>query len=225
MKSVQMNNSEMLMRFQKAPVTDKRSKIIELCTGKMILDVGCVGQDFNYSNPDWMHILIKNVCTSLDGVDIEPAGIKSMRDNGFSVYFPEEIVSLNKKYDIVLMSDVIEHVNDPVTFLSFYSNFLTDSGKIVITTPNAHAIRHFTSIIIRNDYSLNPEHTFWLCPRTLSEIVRRADLKFSDFFWLKEYFKIIELKGVKNRTVFRINSILQKMRTNFYPNFMFIVSK
>ena len=220
-----MNNSDTLARIRNAPVTEKRSKIIDLCTGQTVLDVGCVGQDYNYNDPDWMHNLIRNVSASVDGVDIEPVGIQSMRDKGFSVYFSEELMSLNKKYDVVLMSDVIEHVNDPVDFLSFYSKFLNESGKIVITTPNAHAVRNFTSILLRNDYSLNPEHTFWLCPRTISEIVRRAELKFVDFFWLKEYFKIKELKGFRNRTIFRINSTLQKIRTNFYPNFMFIISK
>jgi len=220
-----MNNSDTLARIRNAPVTEKRSKIIDLCAGQTVLDVGCVGQDYNYNDPDWMHNLIRNVSASVDGVDIEPVGIQSMRDKGFSVYFSEELMSLNKKYDVVLMSDVIEHVNDPVDFLSFYSKFLNESGKIVITTPNAHAVRNFTSILLRNDYSLNPEHTFWLCPRTISEIVRRAELKFVDFFWLKEYFKIKELKGFRNRTIFRINSTLQKIRTNFYPNFMFIISK
>ncbi|MCX6254820.1 MAG: class I SAM-dependent methyltransferase [Bacteroidia bacterium] len=220
-----MNNTDHLKTFKKARATEKKAKIIELCTAKVVLDVGCVGQDLTFDNPDWMHNLIRKVSTSIDGVDINPEGIQLLKDKGFSVYLAEELISLNKKYDIVLLSDVIEHVNDPVAFVTFYSNFLNDSGKMVITTPNAHGIRNFTSILVRNDYSLNPEHTFWLCPKTMSEITRRANLKLVDFFWLKEYFTIRELNGFTNKIAFTFNSALQKIRTNFYPNFMFIVSK
>ena len=220
-----MINPETLKRIKKAGVAEKKSKIVELCTAKSVLDVGCVGQDIDYFNPFWIHNLIKEVCTVIDGVDIDVEGIRLLNEKGYSVCLAEDLQSLNKKYDIVLMSDVIEHVNDPVAFLSFYSKFLNESGKMVIATPNAHGIRNFTSILLRNDYSLNHEHTFWLCPKTISEIADRADLKFADFFWLKEYFKMKDLKGIMNKIVYMINSLLQKTRTNFNPNFMFIASK
>lgn len=220
-----MDNTEYKLRIKKAKVTDKHLKIIELCAGKTVLDVGCVGQDIDYNNPKWLHNRIKAVCAGIDGVDIDSEGVSKLREKGFSVFLPDELISLNKKYDIVMMADVIEHVNDPVAFLSFYSAFLNGNGKMIITTPNAHGVRNFTSILLWNNYSLNAEHTMWLCPKTMLEITRRAGLKFSDFWWLNEYFKINSLKGLKNKTVFRINSVLQRLRTNFYPNFMFIVSR
>jgi len=220
-----MDNTEYKLRIKRAKVAEKQAKIVELCTSKTVLDVGCVGQDINYSNPNWLHNQIKRVCTGIDGVDIDSEGVNALREKGLSVFLLDELLSLNKKYDIVMMADVIEHVNDPVAFLSFYSALLNENGKMIITTPNAHAVRNFTSIFLWNNYSLNAEHTMWLCPKTMLEISRRAGLKFSDFWWLNEYFKISDLKGFRNRTAFRINSVFQRLRTNFYPNFMFIVSK
>ncbi len=220
-----MIDPENLKKIKRARVVNKQAKIIELCTSKSVLDVGCVGQDIDYNNPEWMHNLIKNVCISIDGVDIDKEGINILNSKGYSVYLAEDLRSLNKKYDIVLMSDVIEHVNDPVAFLSFYSKFLNESGRMVITTPNAHGIRNFTSIILRNDYALNTEHTFWLCPKTMAEIVNRAALRFADFYWLNEYFTIKEVKGIKNKVTYVSNSLLRRIRTNFNANFMFIVSK
>jgi len=220
-----MISPEILNKIKKAGVSSKKVKVLELCTAKNVLDVGCVGQDIDYFNPDWMHNLIKEVSISIDGVDIDQKGIAHLKENGYSVYTTEELQSQKKRYDIVLMSDVIEHVNDPVAFLSFYSEFLNDIGRMVITTPNAHGIRNFTSIILRNDYSLNPEHTFWLCPKTMAEVVNRAGLKFEDFFWLKEYYTKKELKGFKNKCIYSTNSFLQKIKSNFHPNFMYIISK
>lgn len=211
-------------KIRKAKVAEKQSKILELCTSKTILDVGCVGQDVSYENPNWLHNQIKKICISIDGVDIEENGIKILKEKGYSIFHVNELSALNKKYDIILMSDVIEHVNDPVGFLSFYSKFLGESGVMIITTPNAHGIRNFSSIIIRNDYSLNPEHTFWFCPKTLTEVVDRASLNFVDFYWLKEYFKAKEIKSIIHRFIFWFNSVLAKLRSQFNPNFMYIIS-
>lgn len=220
-----MNKELIFNKIKRAEKSEKASKIFELCKNKVVLDVGCVGQDFSHDNPNWLHRLIKNICLEIDGVDIEVEGIKILKNKGFSVFSVEEMKASGKKYDIVLMSDVIEHVNDPVSFLTFYSNYLLENGIIIITTPNAHGVRNFTNILLRNNYSINPEHTFWLCPKTLTEIVERAHLNFKDFFWLKEYFTLREVKGIKYKLIFVINALFLKIRSNFSPNFMYIVSK
>jgi len=211
--------------IKKAVKAEKRVKICELCSGKSVLDVGCAGQDFDYNNPGWLHNRIKSVAREADGVDIETEAIRALREKGYSVFNADELKLSVRKYEIIVMSDVIEHVNDPVEFLRFYSSFLTAEGKMIITTPNAHAVRNFTSILVRNNYSLNPQHTFWLCPKTMMEIAERAGLAFADFFWLEEYFTLRDVSGLKYKIIFIINKMFQKMRSNFYPNFMFIVSK
>jgi 2-polyprenyl-3-methyl-5-hydroxy-6-metoxy-1,4-benzoquinol methylase len=211
--------------IKKAAKAEKRVKICELCSGKSVLDVGCAGQDFDYNNPEWLHNRIMGVALDLDGVDIETEAIRALREKGYSVYSEDELKLSGKKYEIIIMADVIEHVNDPVAFLRFYSSFISTSGKIIITTPNAHAIRNFTSILVRNNYSVNPQHTFWLCPKTMLEITERAGLVFAEFFWLEEYFTFRDVKGLKYKIIFIINKVFQKIRSNFYPNFMLVVSK
>jgi 2-polyprenyl-3-methyl-5-hydroxy-6-metoxy-1,4-benzoquinol methylase len=211
--------------IKKAAKADKRAVICRLCSGKSVLDVGCAGQDFDYNNPEWLHNRIKGVALDLDGVDIETEAIRVLREKGYSVYSTDELKLSDRKYEIIVMADVIEHVNDPVAFLSFYSSFISTDGKMIITTPNAHAIRNFTSILVRNNYSVNPQHTFWLCPKTMLKITERAGLVFTEFFWLEEYFAFRDVKGLKYKIIFIINKVFQKMRSNFYPNFMLVVSK
>jgi hypothetical protein len=48
---------------------------------------------------------------------------------------------------------------------------------------------------------------------------------FTEFFWLEEYFAFRDVKGLKYKIIFIINKVFQKMRSNFYPNFMLVVSK
>jgi 2-polyprenyl-3-methyl-5-hydroxy-6-metoxy-1,4-benzoquinol methylase len=220
-----MDKELIFNKIIRAGKSEKIFKILELCKNKVVLDVGCVGQDFSYNNPKWPHRLIKNICLEIDGVDIETEGIETLKKEGYTVFSTEELKTSGKKYDVVLMSDVIEHINDPVSFLSFYSNYLSENGIIIITTPNPHGVRNFTNILFRNNYSINPEHTFWLCPKTLTEIVSRTHLSFKDFFWLKEYFTLKEIKGIKFKIIFLINTFFIKIRSGFSPNFMYIVSK
>lgn len=211
--------------IRKAVKAEKTALICELCTGKSVLDVGCAGQDFDYNNPAWLHNRIKSVSGDLDGVDIEAEAISAMREKGYSIFSADELKLSDRKYEIVVMADVIEHVNDPVEFLRFYSSFLAADGKMIITTPNAHAVRNFTSILFSNNYSVNPQHTFWLCPKTMMESAERAGLVFTDFYWLEEYFTLRDVNGLKYKIIYVINKLFRKMRSNFYPNFMFIVSR
>lgn len=223
-----MQESEKKIIFEKVKHSKHASKaeiLITLCSSKTVLDVGCVGQDFDYKNPDWLHNRIKKVCKTIDGVDIDSEGINELNKKGYTVFTPDQLLKGSIKYDIVLLSDVIEHVDNPVDFIKFYSSFLNDQGQMFITTPNAHAIRGFTSILLRNNYSVNSEHTLWLCPKTMTEIIHRADLKFVGFYWLKEYHTFNETKGILNKLIYLFNSVMQKIRSNFYPNFMFILSK
>lgn len=220
-----MNKQEIFSKVKKAKNADKKAFLMAFCTSKSVLDVGCVGQDYAYSSPEWLHNQIKNRCSYIDGVDIDKLGVKALQESGYSVYTPDQLAALNKKYDIVLLSDVIEHVNNPVEFIEFYSAFLNEKGVMVISTPNAHGIRNFSSIILRNDYSVNFEHTFWFCPKTITEVAARANLRFVDFYWLKEYRTFKDTKGLLYKLIYLFNSIMQKMRSGFHPNFLFILSK
>ncbi|MCP5335057.1 MAG: class I SAM-dependent methyltransferase [Oceanospirillaceae bacterium] len=70
--------------------------------------------------------------TAIDAID---HGIKS----GFNVAV-SDLVSLNpfdKKYDLVIMQNVLEHLADPEAILSeIFSNMLNDGGFIYIDVPN-----------------------------------------------------------------------------------------
>ena len=85
------------------------------------------------------------------------------------------------------MADIIEHVGNPQELLQQYIPFMEDDGIIVITTPNSNRARNFLSILFFNKYGMNPEHTMWFCPKTMTELINRTRLQAYEFFWLSEY--------------------------------------
>ena len=200
----------------------KDKVVLEHCKGKLVLDVGCVGQDIDYNSSNWIHSQVRDVAKNLLGVDINRDGIKELNRQGYNVVHFEELEE-SEKFDTILMLDVIEHVNNPVEFLENYIKFLKDDGEIIVTTPNSNRAINFINILFRNEYSLNYEHTFWLCPKTFMELVNRVEkIAIKDFFWLNHYTFPKNISW-KSRLIYTIDKFLTKKRSYFIPNFMFIL--
>jgi len=77
----------------------------------------------------------------VSGVDISDEALNEAKEWLSESYcfdiqgrWPEEIKS--KKFDLVIASEVIEHIFDPVVFLNNIKGILNKDGKVIITTPN-----------------------------------------------------------------------------------------
>jgi 2-polyprenyl-3-methyl-5-hydroxy-6-metoxy-1,4-benzoquinol methylase len=198
--------------------------IQNLCKGQKVLDVGCIGQDFTTTDTNWLHNQIRSVASDVTGVDIATDKIKELNAQGYKMLHVTQLQNLDDRYDVIIMADVIEHVDDPVGFLRFYSQFLKEHGSMMVSTPNANRAINFFSILLFNNYSVNDEHTCWFCPKTINEVVGRSGLQIRDFFWLKRYYS---LKGLSFVTILLscFSDCLAFLRRNFHQNFMVILSK
>lgn len=75
--------------------------------------------------------------------------IKTLRDEIFSSQDPET-ESLQEKetqFDVVVSSEVIEHVNNVESFLSDCSDCVKHGGLLVITTPNRTPLSYLIMIV------------------------------------------------------------------------------
>jgi len=99
--------------------------------------------------------------TVIDGSSIALERLKeNIKDwNGLSIcsYF-ENVESLPKKYDAIIMAHILEHVKDPVLVLEKYKGFLSENGKIIITVPNAMSFHRLAGVkmgLLNSIYELN----------------------------------------------------------------------
>jgi 2-polyprenyl-3-methyl-5-hydroxy-6-metoxy-1,4-benzoquinol methylase len=53
----------------------------------------------------------------------------------------EELVASGEKYDAVICSEVLEHLQDPGALLSVLSQSLAENGKLIVTVPNGKGPR------------------------------------------------------------------------------------
>jgi SAM-dependent methyltransferase len=110
--------------------------VIEKYTPLWVLDIGC-GTGTHVIFP------LAEYFTSIKflGVDSDVSTIQfaKARNSLQNLYFtnPEEIETHND-FDLIIASEVIEHVERPVEFLFFLRDKLSEEGKIVLTLPNGY---------------------------------------------------------------------------------------
>ncbi len=137
-----------------------REKIIkEYARGKDVLDIGGVGQNAEYNL--WQEL--KSCAKSLTGIDI------SLSDNKDIVTGNMETYSFGKKFDVIILGDVIEHVDNQGLLLDNSRRHLKEGGTLIVTTPNAKWPSVFKLT--------NPTHMLWHDRSTLSAILKRHGFK------------------------------------------------
>jgi SAM-dependent methyltransferase len=100
------------------------------------------------------------------GVDKDDTSIEFARNNNkFSNLNFARLNQLdaNNRFDLIIASEVIEHVEEPEEFLFFLKERLMDSGNIVLTVPNGYGPFEIASFI---------ETMLYLCG--IYKVVKRA---------------------------------------------------
>lgn len=90
----------------------------------------------------------------------------------------EDIVSKPspKRYALVTMSSMLEHVFSPVEFLALIrENALTQDGKIIITVPNIESKQFYEKWNAWDN--ICPSHFFYFSEKSLDDAARRAGFK------------------------------------------------
>jgi SAM-dependent methyltransferase len=99
-----------------------------------ILDVGC-GNGVISRHLGRLGFTVLGIDVSDKTIDIAKA-IDPMPNVTFLKKSAEELVASGEKYDAVICSEVLEHLNDPGALLKTLYESLTDDGKLIVTVPN-----------------------------------------------------------------------------------------
>lgn len=87
----------------------------------------------------------------------------------------EEYAKTHKgQYDVVIATEVIEHVENPISFIGSFLEVLKPGGKIIITTPNKDV--HPKGTIWETDYA--PKHLWWFTEKGLKSIAQNFNKDF-----------------------------------------------
>lgn len=145
--------------------------------GKSCLDIGAVEHDLSYTEkPHWKHKLISEHASKVVGIDILDEYVDELKKRGFDIRLCDATSEeyLGEKFDVIIIGDVIEHVENPVKLLRFALRHLEPGGEIIATTPNPYYTYHLKKFAKDKPF-VNLDHIYWYTPTMALDLARRAD--------------------------------------------------
>jgi predicted TPR repeat methyltransferase len=114
---------------------------------------------------------------STEGIDISYYAIKKAKEKGLKAEEGTlESYHTQKKFDAIVMEDVIEHVKDPVGSIKRSAELLAAEGLLVLTTPDAGSLWARTLGKYWHAF-VPPQHLFYFSIKNLSSIVEKNGFK------------------------------------------------
>ena len=119
----------------------------KILKNKDILDFGCGWGDFLRN--------IKNY-KSLSGIELRKECINHIKNNIKKINISDNIQSFDKKFDIITMFHVLEHIPYQIDTLKVLKSKLKNKGKIIIEVPHAEDF-----LILQEELKEFKNFTFW----------------------------------------------------------------
>ncbi|HEX5152521.1 MAG TPA: class I SAM-dependent methyltransferase [Parafilimonas sp.] len=151
--------------------------------GKQVLDVGCA------TGANGKYLLDKNIASTVYGIEMDEkmaaeAGrhykdviVGNLDDH--KILQPINTIS----FDLILLGDVLEHLDDPWKMLNDFANLLNRNGEIIISLPNIQHIDVWRHIYIKGTWPVNSRGIF--------------DKTHKRFFTLKDIRKLVAGAGLQ----------------------------
>lgn len=138
-----------------------------------LLDIGC-GQGQFLSVAKSMH-------WQIEGIEIAPYAVEICNKFKLNAICGDflELDLKNNYYDIITMSEVLEHITQPKKYLLKINHVLRRGGVFFFTTPNFNSL---TRILLQNKWRLiHKEHLFYFTPVSIKKLLDQVNFKIIEF--------------------------------------------
>jgi len=126
-----------------------------------LLDVGC--------GPGLFLIEAQKRGWEVYGTEYTDKQINYLKEKGINTYQGKlnNNAFQSEQFDIIISSEVIEHINNPVEEMQHFHRLLRKGGLVYITTPNFNALERY---LLKGDYEIieYPEHLSYYTPTTIN---------------------------------------------------------
>lgn len=132
-----------------------------------MLDIGVGNGNFD--------IEIKNKGYNIEGIDPSKSSIQKLNERGIKGYvgsiYDKPLITLEKRYDVVFIFDVFEHLLFPDKAIVQIDNYLTDKGQVYIAIPDYSKISDNNTPLSNN---FNQEHINYFSEVAIDNLMQTA---------------------------------------------------
>ncbi|PCG19262.1 hypothetical protein KQ44_03815 [Brachyspira sp. G79] len=160
-----------------------------------LLDIGC--------GPGYLMIEAKNLGFDVYGIEVgeKAANIAKEKFGDDKIYngILEKSDFNHNYFDIIMMSDVLEHVENPLELFKISYDLLKQDGYVVITTPNTNS---FTCRIMKSKWShYNIEHIHYFNKKSIEKL---SSITGFEIIEIKPFWKVLTFKYMNS--IFKYNN-------------------
>jgi len=136
------------------------------------------------------------------GLDISEIAVQQAINNFGNYYISGDLFEFAEKkpnfFDVVILTEVIEHVNEPIPFIAALLKLVKPNGQLILTTPN----KSFYPSDIIWDTENPPVHTWWFSEMSIIYIAKKlnTNVNFIDFSsYYKGRYAVSDLKALRKK--------------------------
>lgn len=212
-------------------IADRKTKLYNrldllqnYCAGKKIIHVGFADHveliEKKIKKNEWLHNRLRDVAKRCVGIDINAEAVSFIESRlGIPEIFSYDLVQsepfpvlLEDQWDLLLLAEIIEHVDNPELFLAkLLEKYRGVVKGLLITAPNAFWYKNATGFLRRREH-INSDHRYWFTPYTLAKIACNAG-------WLPEEFEFSAGVGYPLRWLYKVFPLFgESVVMLFIPN-------
>jgi SAM-dependent methyltransferase len=120
----------------------------------------------------WPWILKK--CFFVECMETNDISIKFINDK---LHIPCFRVYPVKQYDCVTIVHVLEHIEEPISFLESVKSLITKGGKLFIEVPDSKEV----NILPKDHNELSSDHVYFYSIGSLNNVLNKAGFEITDF--------------------------------------------
>ncbi|MBI1770584.1 MAG: methyltransferase domain-containing protein [Bacteroidetes bacterium] len=220
------------------PIPNRVKLLSDLVRGKRVLHLGCLDHlpliDVKIANHEWLHQELTSTASICLGIDIEREVISYVKEkHGFTNIIEGNILDAiipevqKGTWDFAVLGELLEHIDNPVHFLSEIRQKYDNSiSKMIITVPNVLMQKNVRAMR-KSSEVINSDHRYWFTPYTLAKVILQAGLELDEILFANRVpltapelirKKIITLAGGQARYPFTYASSIVAIASLRNPN-------
>lgn len=191
---------------------DRLAFLVECAKGKRILHIGFTDHlgliEHKIKYRQWLHALLIESAAQCLGVDTNREAVEFCRSRlNIGDVFTHDVVNdaplpeiAGGIWDYAILGEVLEHVPNPVAFLSsIRERYGVNIRRAIVTVPNAWVIDNLL-LAMRGRECINSDHRYWFTPYTLGKVASDAGYRLEEFHFVNPPFpdKMIR-RAIKQR--------------------------